>query len=164
MKTSAKLVKSVLSIFPPTFPTKLYHFASHFPPLKILANAAIRGCIPEKISIDEGELLMNRRDVTVCGALSMGMFEMRELESFRNSLKPGMNVVDIGANIGLYTVIAAKKVGENGKVFAFEPERENNSLLRKNVEINSFKNVFVSDIALSDSAGERELYLSQDNK
>ena len=75
-----------------------------------------------------------------------------------------MIVVDIGANIGYYSIIAAKRVGEEGKVFAYEPENENLILLEKNIEINSFNNIIAIKVALSNQFGTSKLYLTEDNK
>ena len=54
---------------------------------------------------------------------------------------PGMAVVDIGANIGYYTLLLAQSVGLAGRVYAFEPDPPNLELLRKNVAANGFQNV-----------------------
>ena len=61
-----------------------------------------------------------------------GYYEKGETELFKSIVKEGMTVVDIGANIGYYTLIAAKLVGEKGKVFSFEPGPDNYGLLLKN--------------------------------
>lgn len=158
------LLKKVVKILPASLPAKIYNLASHMPPLKQIANVAIRSTIPKSITIDEGVILLNQKDVAVSGSLALGMFEKKELAVFRNSIKNGHIVADIGANIGLYTVIAARKVGPIGKVFSFEPEAENFDLLSKNVELNKFENTTLINSALSDTSGERDLYLSKDNK
>lgn len=68
----------------------------------------------------------------------------------KNSINTGQTVIDVGASIGLYTIFFAKMVGEKGKVYAFEPEPKNFELLKKNVEINGFKNVILENKAVSD--------------
>lgn len=157
-------LKNILRFFPASFPTKIYHAVSVFPPLKRAAHLFIRSFIPESISIEEGIISLNQKDVTVSGALALGAFEKREIETFRKSLKENMVVVDIGANIGLYSVIAGHRVGPNGKVFAYEPEEENFSILKKNIEINKRKNTTLLQTALSDKKESRFLYLAKDNK
>jgi len=74
-------------------------------------------------------------------------------------LKGGMNVIDAGANVGVYTVLAAEKVGENGKVIAIEPEIENYKRLIENIQLNNFRNVIPQNIALTDHEGFEKLYL-----
>jgi len=76
-----------------------------------------------------------------------------------NTLKEGMNVVDIGAYIGAYTVLVAEKVGKNGKVIAIEPEPQNYEQLLKNIKLNNFHNVTPIKIALTDHEGFEKIYL-----
>lgn len=61
----------------------------------------------------------------------------------RNYVRPGDTVVDIGANVGIYTVLAAKLVGQRGKVFAFEPHAVNFSSLMENIALNEIEDVCV---------------------
>jgi FkbM family methyltransferase len=58
-------------------------------------------------------------------------------------LRPGMVFVDIGANIGYFTLLAATHVGENGKVIALEPSDSNCGLMKRSIELNGFSNVTV---------------------
>lgn len=133
-------------------------------PLKKIADKIIKSVIPDRINIEEGILTLNQNDVGVSGMLALGLYESYQTEIFRNHLKKGMIVVDIGANIGYYSIIAAKRVGEEGKVFAYEPENENLILLEKNIEINSFNNIIAIKVALSNQFGTSKLYLTEDNK
>ena len=77
--------------------------------------------------------------------------------------RPGDVVLDVGANIGYFTVLLAQKVGPQGKVFAFEPSPDNFALLRKNVETNGFSNVVLINKAVSDRQQTLRLYLSKEN-
>jgi len=70
-----------------------------------------------------------------------------------------MNVVDIGAHVGTYTILAAEKVGKNGKVIAIEPDPKNYKYLLKNIKLNNFQNVIPINIALADRNGSEKLYL-----
>lgn len=90
-------------------------------------------------------------------------YEPRLLEVIEKEIKPGEIVVDLGANIGYYTLIFARLVGEKGKVYAFEPDPENFALLKKNVEINGYKNVILVQKAISNQTGKTRLYLSDEN-
>lgn len=78
----------------------------------------------------------------------------------KDMLKTGMNVVDVGAHIGIYTVLAAQKIGSSGKVISIEPEPENYKQLLENIEINSFKNVMPLKMGLSDHQGQENLYIN----
>lgn len=92
-----------------------------------------------------------------------GVYEPFETELIKKEIKKGDIVVDIGAHIGYYTLIFAKLVGEEGKVFAFEPSPENFALLKKNVEINGYKNVTLVQKAVSNKSGTLKLYLCEGN-
>jgi FkbM family methyltransferase len=71
----------------------------------------------------------------------------------RSILRPGMNVIDIGANIGYFTALAARAVGSEGRVLAVEADPETFRLLRINVEMNGFDNVEVLPVAAHRRAG-----------
>jgi len=64
-----------------------------------------------------------------------------------NKLKQGDIFVDVGANVGYYTILASKLVGVNGKVFAIEPVPQTLKVLRFNIKLNGLKNVIVVDKA-----------------
>ena len=59
-----------------------------------------------------------------------------------------MIVIDIGSNIGLYTILLANLTGKDGKVFSFEPEPNNFRLLRKSIYANKITNVIPYKVAL----------------
>jgi FkbM family methyltransferase len=93
--------------------------------------------------------------------LSLGRpFELIETEIVNKEIKKGDAVIDIGANIGYYTLIFANLVGREGKVFAFEPSPDNFSLLQKNIEINGYQNVKLEQMAVSNKSGKTKLYLT----
>jgi FkbM family methyltransferase len=78
---------------------------------------------------------------------------------FKKIVKEGDVVIDLGANIGYFTLLAAKLVGSNGKVFAFEPEPKNFSYLKKNVELNNYTNVIIEQKAVSNYNGRTKLFI-----
>ena len=65
---------------------------------------------------------------------SAGVYEPCETALMCQLLTPGDTVLDIGANIGYFTILASKFVGPNGRVFAFEPEAKNFHVLTQNVD------------------------------
>jgi FkbM family methyltransferase len=90
-------------------------------------------------------------------------------EPFETELVPSLvhendTVLDVGANIGYYTLILARLVGPRGRVFSFEPDPGNFALLKKNVEANGYKNVVLVNAALSDQPATLKLYLSEENR
>jgi FkbM family methyltransferase len=92
------------------------------------------------------------------------VFEPAEGRFLMNQITEGSSVVDIGANIGYYTLQFARKVGSRGHVYAFEPDPQNFILLKKNIEVNGYKNVTPVQMAVSDVSGVTRLYLSLENK
>ena len=83
---------------------------------------------------------------------------------FRKALSPGDVFIDVGANVGYYTLLAASHVGREGRVISFEPEEENMLLLKENVRINAYSTVTAQQVALSDTPGELLLYLNPFNE
>lgn len=90
-------------------------------------------------------------------------FEPCETRLFDEQLQEGDVVLDVGANIGYYTLLAARKVGAKGRVYAFEPDPTNFSLLRRNVELNGYSNVTLVNQAVGETSGYLKLYLSDVN-
>ncbi len=90
-------------------------------------------------------------------------YEHLESEVLQGLLKEGSNVVDIGANLGYYAVIAAKRVGPKGKVVAFEPEPVNFELLQKNIRLNNFQNITAVQAAVADKISTMKLYVDKTN-
>jgi len=66
-----------------------------------------------------------------------------------------MVVVDVGAALGYYTLIAAKRVGQEGKVYAFEPDPSVFKDLIKNIKINGWTNVYPFQMALSEKEARK---------
>ncbi len=102
----------------------------------------------------------NKYDCVAQQLIMNGAYEPYTTSVFQKILKPGMTVIDIGANIGYFTLLSARIVGENGKVFAFEPLPQNYKVLSKNISTNNFKNVSAFQKAVSNSAGMLELYFN----
>ncbi len=73
--------------------------------------------------------------------------------SIAESLGPGMSMLDIGAHVGEYSLLAAKLVGPDGPVHAVEPQADLVQLIRHNAGLNGLKNVHVHAIAVTDRAG-----------
>lgn len=72
-------------------------------------------------------------------------------------------MIDIGANLGWYTIVGALSVGGSGKIFAFEPEPTNFALLCENICLNRLTNTTLVEAAAADCDGQAMLYLSADN-
>jgi len=91
-------------------------------------------------------------------------WEPNETNWFLKRVHGGDVVVDIGANVGYYTLIASRLVGDEGRVYAFEPDPVAFSFLEKNVALNGSTNVVLEQKAASNEPGSLRLYLSEENK
>lgn len=88
----------------------------------------------------------------------LGSYERIEAEWVRRYLRPGMTVVDVGANVGFYTALAARCVGLTGRVFAIEPSALAFGWLRRTTDANPMPQVTLCNLGLADEAGEQLLY------
>jgi len=78
----------------------------------------------------------------------------------KQEVRPGQTVLDVGANLGYYTLLFARAVGVSGRVFAFEPVEDNVKLLEQNIELNGYRNVTVIRKAVIDTTGLGQMFLS----
>ena len=78
-------------------------------------------------------------------------------------LKEGDLVIDVGAHIGYFSLLASRLVGNTGRVFAFEPIKDNLTRLRHNIAINEVSNVVVVPKASGDYVGLASFYYTRDN-
>ncbi len=81
----------------------------------------------------------------------------------KENVGAGQTAIDLGANIGYFTLLLAQLVGEDGQVVAFEPDPQNCQLLEKNVRANGYTNVTVRRQAVADYSGRAPLFLSDVN-
>jgi FkbM family methyltransferase len=91
-----------------------------------------------------------------------GKREILETKIFKSVVKGGMVVVDLGANIGYYTLMAATLVKDIGKVYAIEPVPVNYNVLSKNVRLNRLENIVeLHHIAISNRQGKARFFLGE---
>ncbi len=98
-------------------------------------------------------------DHSLCLYVS-GTFEPNEFHFLGQILKPGMTVLDVGANEGLYTLFSASRVGPAGRVVAFEPSSRERRKLQHNVTRNRLGNVTVVPSAVGSSEGTAALQIA----
>jgi len=79
--------------------------------------------------------------------------ERGEVKFLESIVKEGMNVIDIGANVGITTVTVARKIGRRGKLYSFEPTPEYFNILKENISSNGLENVKVYELAVTDQVG-----------
>lgn len=109
---------------------------------------------PPIVSFDGGRLRLVA-DMTTAFGRKLYRYGVDEpdLELLHQRLRPGDVFVDGGAHVGLFTLVAAKIVGPEGKVFAFEPHPETFRRLQRNVELNGLRNVHLHPEALGKEEG-----------
>ncbi|MEM8560709.1 MAG: FkbM family methyltransferase [Pseudomonadota bacterium] len=95
---------------------------------------------------------------------SNGIWEPLETYFLLAMLRPGDVFVDVGANIGYFSLLASQRVGAAGAVLAFEPEADNFALLQTNREINQCDNLRCFQLALGRRDSEAKLFLNERNR
>ena len=89
-----------------------------------------------------------------------GVHELHSTLEFRRNLKSGMTVLEVGANIGYYALIATQHIGPDGKIVAIEPSPPNVQALRKNIELNNAQDmIHVHPYAAGREAGHLPFYI-----
>lgn len=115
---------------------------------------------PSFVEINGCRLFLPIHDEGVSDNLRMEhAWEPEMTREFESVVKPGMTVLDIGANIGYHTILASRLVGPKGRVLSFEPDPSNLTLLKKNIEENGCTNVefFPFAVGVKDSFVELNL-------
>lgn len=137
------------------------------PGLRWLRQFLFERLKPKKITaidVQDFKLFIDPKDQGVAQYLLLyGVFGEYETKLVKDLVKPGMTVVDVGANIGYFTVIFSKLVGNTGKVYAFEPDPYNYDILSKNIKLNNLSNVILIPKALSNFPGKIKLFLDKTN-
>lgn len=116
------------------------------------------GANSEYVTIDGNKLYLDSSD-----SLRLSVkkeFEPQTTCLIQKNIFSGNIVVDIGANIGFFTLIMSNGVKKEGKVFSFEPELENYKLLSKNVKENNLQNIILENKAVGNKNGSAEMYLA----
>jgi len=93
--------------------------------------------------------------------MALGQYEPETTRLFERLIKPGMAVLDIGAHVGYFSLLAAKQAGPSGRVFSFEPHPDNYSLLIKNVKENAYETITTVNQGASATSGNSTLHQSR---
>jgi FkbM family methyltransferase len=122
----------------------------------------------KKISLKRTDVILNHKMILdERDSLNLAwnrVYEPYETNVVSSIIKPNDIIVDVGANIGYYTLIFSKLTGKGGKVFAFEPSNSNFKILNENIRINKYSDVVVTiNKAVSDKEEQMNLYLNDEN-
>lgn len=109
-------------------------------------------------------MIVDTRDLFVSSLLLRDLaYEEFETALFKRAIHPGSVVVDVGAQIGYYSVLAASICGDSGQVLSFEPDSHNFGLLAANLHINGFKTATATNKAVTDKAESRQFFIDNYN-
>jgi FkbM family methyltransferase len=103
--------------------------------------------------VGDVELLADAADAAVTPGLRSGEYEPHLTAVFERYCRPGMTVVDVGANLGYYSLLASRLVGASGRVVALEPNSENCRLLLSSLRMGGVTNVQLIPVAADTEAG-----------
>ena len=109
--------------------------------------------VPDSLNLITCYVLMEQQD----------WFE-DEIKFLRRLLRPGQQIIDIGANMGVYALSMARTVGPTGRVWAFEPASSTAALLAQSIAANGFGNVVLEQCALSSASGTLRLSLNENSE
>jgi FkbM family methyltransferase len=110
--------------------------------------------------LDHFKMYVDTRDISLTPHLLLeGNWEMWITKVFREFIRPGQTVVDVGANVGYYTLLGAAGVGFEGRVHAVEADPQTFEILEKNIDVNGYGSIVQAhQCAASGSRGELTLY------
>ena len=108
------------------------------------------------------ELEFQRPSETCHQLFSHRSFDPNELDLLANVLTEGMTFIDVGANSGLYSVFAAKRVGAAGAVISFEPSLREAATLNRNIALNKLANVTAFELAVGEHNATSTLHIASD--
>lgn len=109
-------------------------------------------------------LYINKKDSVVSESLlASGTWEPTISKIFTMCAKKARTIVDVGGNLGYFTILATTVISNTSKVYVFEPERTNFNLLKKSVKENHLQNVTCEKLAVGNAEGEISLYIAEDN-
>ena len=84
--------------------------------------------------------------------------EHGEVKFLESILEEGMQVIDVGGHIGVTSAVIAKRIGDRGRLYSFEPIPEFFNILKKNLSFNRLKNVKVYQLGVGDYTGRADFY------
>jgi FkbM family methyltransferase len=109
--------------------------------------------------VEGGSIFLNLHESDAMVQRAMRSYEPAKHALIRRHLKPGMTFIDVGANKGDFTLLAARLAGNSGIVLSIEPEPDNHTMLQRSIALNHYSNIRVLQIALSDREGTADLQI-----
>lgn len=115
------------------------------------------------IEINNLKILIRRESNLLLSLIKFGYYEEFTTHLITHLIKKGMNLFDLGANIGYFSILLSNLVGDNANIYAFEPEPNNFKQLIKNILLNNLKNVIPVKKGVSNQSEKVKLYISETN-
>ena len=137
----------------------IYHYLSVISPTAARRFSAFVGMGRRVIKTENGSFWIDPWSAFGAALVKAGVHEPAMIQWVRDNLTPGGTFVDVGANEGYFSVIAAKRCGEKGRVYAIEPQERCHAALRENSRLNGCNNIEIMPFVVSDHYGEAELHL-----
>lgn len=142
-----------------TFDTSISHRAASSSPVPLDPAAVV------DLKTDVGDLFVHADDRVMTPLIAQdGSWEPAEAAFLSQVLRPGDTFVDVGANVGYFSVLGASLVGPSGSVVAVEPEDRNLALLKANLWRNKCSNAVILPLAAGREQGFVPLRLNEENR
>jgi FkbM family methyltransferase len=109
------------------------------------------------------KLTLPTKDTAIVPSILGGYFESLELDLFAKAAERSTTVLDVGANIGLFSCVAGKALQSGGAIYAFEPIAENAKYFRQNLLNNHLTNVELIESAVGQEVGELSIFVSKES-
>jgi FkbM family methyltransferase len=130
-----------------------------------LANSALSPRRPLRVRVDGHTVYAPTLDrLVTLWIRRLSTAERFEVECWRGLIRPGAVVADVGANLGLFTLLAARSAGPEGHVHSFEPDPANASALARSVKANGYGTVTIHRAAVAEACGTIPLYLRAEHR
>lgn len=136
--------------------------AAVFNAIRIAFESKIFGKKYVKRNIHDYKMYLDSNDMGLCRSLIL--FGTREVDHkilLEKIARPGMTVLDIGANIGYYALMELGLIGESGKLIAVEPSPKNIEIFNMNLALNGISGIRVIDGAISDKSEKKDFHLAE---
>lgn len=133
-------------------------FFREYIPLKFLYLFFKDGKIMKKVQ--GSKMLLDLNDLGIGRELALyGVHERNSTEEVKRIIKPGMKILEAGANIGYYALLETKLAGPAGHLYAIEPSPYNFDLLKRNLELNHIRNADLHQAAFGEKRDKVKFYM-----
>ena len=133
-------------------------FFREYIPLKFLYIFFKDGKIMKKVQ--GSRMILDLNDLGISRELALyGVHERNSTAEVKKIIRPGMKILEIGANIGYYALLESKLAGPSGHLYAIEPSPYNFECLKKNIELNGIRNADLYKAAFGEKRSKAIFYL-----